>query len=267
MNKFLWKILVVFFNFQNVISIKIIKNRIVVDYLVIILNAFSATTFQISIGLVIITGNVANVLRDDAFQVTMPSLLYTRIIRLFPILSIGCFYVAMFLLLKQKKIIKISRRIFHLIQLTEFDVNSLEFKNYEILCCLILLVHQIFIIMGIVINNLYVARPNLISIIFAFGLIWNLFVFNYFMLAYIMVLYFLSTIMDKIYNDLKNGSITCDAALVRLKYVGSVIELINRTFKWQISMGYLLSVLLIWIRVNSYLYHEELQKHSYYFYF
>lgn len=216
----------------------------------IVFNFVTASTIHFSLGLIIIYGKTGEFIREDAFQTSNPSLHYTRVMRIFPIVSIAGYYIAMFLMLKQRTVVKIANKIFKLIQIIGTDTSSQLFKSFENRCFMIWLIHLIPLSFGIETNNFSNARPDLVSKIFTIVLVWNFFVLNYLILVYIMILRLISMIMENIYSELKNGRGDPEITIFHMKCIGNTIDFINGNFRWEIAVGFVSLLMQIWLRVR-----------------
>lgn len=198
-----------------------------------------------------ISSGLSEFFDPDVVNVADISLLFVRMMGVFPQLGNFSTLLVNCVTLRHGKVLKLARKVGKLISIVKFDLNSDSFKKFERWCFLLWLFNQILLLSGVLMNDLSIIKMRFDSFAVMMLLTWTMSSSAHVTLICIFLLKFMAVLIEKVTHDItEKGSNLCES-FHRLQCIGEIIEHFKHVGGVLLSMAFtklLVEILILVIR-------------------
>lgn len=251
MNTFLWKFLEIFFKFQNIMCFNFTSEGIPkFNRKLLILNVVLPNVRIILFTSAAMFLKVEKFIRAEGFILRDVSLLLTRILRIFPVVltisSVSVNFFALYL----KKIYKIAKLLAKIKNLINLDMDSINFKQFEIRSFVIFITYYSFLFLGMTLNMISILKPTVESFIFVNLVTWTMYASSHLIFLYALCIDFISTMIQQIEVEILQKKKKIPVGLMKLHFIGQILDEIKLNLKFPLTFAYFKSIFDILVRVS-----------------
>lgn len=249
MYKSLWKFFLYFYNFQHVTSFSYCKeNDLRLNKKLYYFNCICPVVMFFT-G-VYFSRNLSIHTDFEAVNFSKISLLGTRIIKLFPIGSVIVLILIMVNMKKQKKLLKVGRKLISLIKIIELNFESESFSRFERNSLIYWIFQQSMCSWLTFTAIFHIIKPKIEAFLIMVVMNWE-FLFSFHTLMFwTFVINFIAVLLEKIENDYKNHVLSFEQCMEKLRCIEEVLEDFNDAFGTQLTLAFCKNGMDIIMRVR-----------------
>lgn len=219
----MWKFFLFFFNFEHILSIRISHRKVKINFWIhFIWNTFIPNAIYVAVSL--LPNGISEFMDPNVANVADISLLFVRMMGVFPVLGKFSTLLVNLVTLKQREILILTKKVMKLIKIVEFDLKSNAFKHFEQSCFLIWLFNQIFLMSGVLMNSLSIIKMRFDSFAVMMLLTWTMSSSAHIILICIFLMKFIAVLVEKVTQDITESDAKLCKSFHRLQCIGEVIE-------------------------------------------
>lgn len=237
MNFKIWKFLLIFYNYEHILSFTISKGKLEFSRKIYCFNRIFPIIIILFGSQIALRMNEWRLARDEAFKIKDASVLYTRILRFFPSVSLISFalYNSNIKLENQKKILIFGRKLITMIKLLKIDLNNREFAFFERFSLTVVIVTIFLNILGQAIMTYHLMNFKVLSYIAMMIITWFIFFGYHINMICTIFLGLIVLSLETVEKRLQQKKITSIQCINELNLIGEIINEFNLIFGSQMS--------------------------------
>lgn len=248
-----WKLLIWFFNFSGILSLRISKNCVLVSKPLLLIN-FLIIPFISFLNYVAYTALLKEFLDFDAIAFSKATQFLIRVSTVLNAQSfLVVFCVVYVQLWKQKQILEFLNMCVEITKSFQISTKSFAWKSFEKKCYKNLLISVILVSTVKAVFFGITTKMRWLNIPISMALGWNEFTSLYFMAFVSLILNFFELLIEKVNEEIEeaeNGMVQIDEVVRKLSNIRELVESFKELFGSLISLIVFFSVALITIRVR-----------------